>query len=65
MEATLNTNMGVGTPLSAATLPAVPLGQAAIGQAVGVSLELAGFVSVLALYIWGLRKSFELSFGTK
>jgi hypothetical protein len=52
------------TSLAAAQLPALA-GEAAIGQAVGVSLQLAGGLAMLALIVWGLRKSFQLSFGGK
>ena len=61
----MGAGVGTGAALSAATLPVIPLGEAAISQAVGVSLQLAGGIALIALLIWGLRKSLELSFGTK
>ena len=67
MKTTLTMGAGVGTgaALSTATLAVIPLGEAAIGQAVGVSLQLAGSIAIFALIIWAFRKSFELSLGTK
>lgn len=50
--------------LDSATLPSIPI-DAALGQAVGVSLQLASNLAVFALIIFGIRKSFELSFGGK
>ena len=50
--------------LPMANLPPIPI-DAAIGQAVGVSLQLASSLALFALIIFGIRKSFELSFGGK
>jgi hypothetical protein len=57
--------LSMDSGLSAANLPAVPLGEVAIGNAAAVSLQLAGSIAIVAFILWGIRKSFELSFGIK